>query len=98
MPSNASSAAQEPSPSSLYRNTPHPIMVATKSVSPVEQFLRSESGRITEFYTNMCFDLFVDSDTLGWLVLNQKYLKVMEGGKFVFFHDDLESRVVVMMV
>ncbi|KAF0972104.1 hypothetical protein FDP41_009800 [Naegleria fowleri] len=79
MPSNASSAAQEPSPSSLYRNTPHPIMVATKSVSPVEQFLRSESGRITEFYTNMCFDLFVDSDTLGWLVLNQKYLKVMEG-------------------
>lgn len=67
---------QESPPSALYRNQQHPVLQAFPKVSSAtEEFLRSEKERITEVYTNLCFDLYVDSDVLGWLVLNQKYLK-----------------------
>ena len=81
----ASSVQQEPLPSTLYRNVKHPIIIATKTDSPVEQFLNSE-GRITESYTNLCFDLYVDSDTLGWLVINEKYVKVHDGRKWFLLY------------
>ncbi|KAL9647908.1 hypothetical protein ABK040_008179 [Willaertia magna] len=63
---NANMQQQEAPPSAIQRNKPTNTLV--------EKYLSSEN-RIIESYSNQCFDLFVDSDIIGWLVLNQKYVK-----------------------